>query len=893
MLRTRLTGRDDDQRRSLALVLAPLINARTSSIPLAAGAILVSTKLVVLSACAVAAVLLVAWTLLHSSPSGPTSLANDQAGAVAALAPSTAHSSDATAHDADEALGATGDSEPRAASPTAASAARRIRIVRADTDAPIAGARIHWATAREIEAKQAELLPHIAVDVGTQIPLLGHELSSDAEGFVALPEVERTIWVAGQHGRLWASSYFAGTGPLDDVLALFLDAPLFVQVVDADGVPRAGVPVAVNRSSARDERSNDVRITGRDGIATFEHALAERFAGRPEGTLAVKLAFPHALASPLVVDANPWPREPLRIVCPLVGSVRIKLLDAAGAPYLGRVHANFRATALVGSAPGSAIAEGRDGELVLDPVGIGLELGVSALPIGTPGGWRSHGELSIEGPQAEGEVVVAEFRMVNDKMTVTARALDDAGLPLREVELLARASYATGDAATTTKARTDDDGYLTLLVDPSHSSDVCPQLQIVAPALHKEVDVALPSCAMSSTIELGDLRLVLAPLLATGRVVDNAHAPIAGANVSLLMRQADGEAPPELAKLGYVTVEWEPVVIRETRSEPDGRFEIRGTERGGGLALKAIAHGFAESRNVEFTAGATEIELVLARESVRDLTGRLRCSHSSVFEFIGVQARSATGTSECWGIDRNGRFRAMRVPALPVDLDVRVDGSNDVLLTIPGIANVDDPRLRSIDIDEFVRVYEIDLESSLGARIDEARVGYWHRMSEDMSRLCDTITLDGHATIASTQRELEIDVKAAGFRNQTVKAVPGRTRVVLQPGFDVVLQVPDSLAITEAGFAFEVNLKQDGHGRGNEVVNSSLRGEREIRVALPRDGEWDLEWRLLDQTLNGRSVLRNITITVGDGIAAPVSTLDFPRSDLDARIAKWLTHHQR
>ena len=209
----------------------------------------------------------------------------------------------------------------------------------------------------------------------------------------------------------------------------------------------------------------------------------------------------------------------------------------------------------------------------------------------TPG---SHDGLGTARRRPRAPGVLIEIR-VPELAPLRGLALDARSLPLVQRDLTCWVHAADDAAAGACSAvRTDDAGYFELAVRPSSSRI---RARILASASATDTCEALEGSLRIAPRQLrrgsslGELRMLPAPLLASGRVVDEHERPIARATVELLHRRVRSQSACRRRAGGSARrgcERWQPAPLRTTTTDEEGRF-VLGAEAPGQLALRARA----------------------------------------------------------------------------------------------------------------------------------------------------------------------------------------------------------------------------------------------------------------------------------------------------------------
>ena len=313
-----------------------------------------------------------------------------------------------------------------------------VRIVTLEGEQPVAGAEV-------FAAALGEDLPEAPEELGALdawIEEHGHALRSDEQGLVAVPRGERKTLVVARSGELWGRATLPTGGappppedgqPEPHLLTLAPDATLTALVVDPAGAPVSGVPLELKRVMNSWKRDVAQETTGADGRATFAHVQAHRTGGEEPERWELQVAA--LLEQPLVrpVDPTAVPAEPVRFVLPATGSVRVRVRDAFGAPWLRDAQVVLsiirpgerREISPFSSNKREQRSRNTDtGEVRFERVGLGLELAASVTRLAGQIKNSAYGP----GPQVPGQEAALELAFGTDHPVVQVRLFDADGL---------------------------------------------------------------------------------------------------------------------------------------------------------------------------------------------------------------------------------------------------------------------------------------------------------------------------------------------------------------------------------------------------------------------------------------------------------------------------------
>ena len=732
-----------------------------------------------------------------------------------------------------------------------------VRVVERASGAPVAGARVRWARARE---------PRAAADVEEELDLGSASVETDARGEARLALDAGAALVDARRGELWGFRRVDGGEGSTLVLSLVPDRTLAVRAVDGAGRPVAGVPVAIRLDALRAEGGDLWRgATGEDGVARVRHFDALLGERAREAALAAVLAFPTRSPVAAALEGVAGFAAPIELVVPDSGSLAVSVLDPSRRPVDQaslRVAVERGDGALAQAGPASferPIPVAR-GEVVLPFVEVGLELHLQAeAPAWRPARARGFG------PRAPGEGARIEIVFGEAWPVLVGRLVDERGaaLPSRglRARLAARADAAGGPASPSWQAwsTTDAQGRFRIELehDPAASSDEL-TLTVVgrggAGERSARVPVALPAAGER---DLGDVVARESPLVAAGRVVDERARPVPGARVRVrrpILAGAGGEGArsrvePELG----------------ARADAEGRFELRGDTDAPELLVQAWHEGHLPGPEVSIAPGARALELVLER------TGTVE----------GSLALDGEVPSQSITIDVGGRRTSLRRDASFVAqlrpgsyrVTVALAGDPDPLAVVEDVVvlageTTRDVRLSPIDLRGRFALARIELVDDQGAAV--ASPGRVRARPHGAAAPVRAFEIEGgRAHVPLRGLALDLEVQVQGYRTARLESVDGDRRVALRRGLPLVLQLgpsfapPAAPARLVATLAWQGTADRDAGGRASASgATAPFDANGEARFELAEPGRYTVQLFLSGGTKHAST--RSVAVVPGD-----------------------------
>jgi len=669
---------------------------------------------------------------------------------------------------------------------------------------------------------------------------LGHEVLSelsqhtraDAAGLARIPWpgngdalviAQGPGWVGG--GRVPPTSSGEVT-----TLELHPDGDLEVGVLDSAGAPAAGVPVALAWQSGG-QRSEAVETTGADGRVALRHAAALPAYGAEALDVRVALPLARPLFQALEPEARPW--APVRFRLPPLGGVDALVLDEGGAPLDTAVE-----LALVW--PGEARelspfaqseraylpGRARAGRVAFDRVELGAEV---ELVVTRPGS-NARQKDYFAGPRRAGERVEHTVRLRSEHPVLVFRAVDESGAALANLALTLLLAQRTAlmNAESRPAATTDGEGRFSVeLGDPYQAGDRR-TLRVTSPGGELGVELDLARAFEPGRVDMGDLVLAPAPLLAAGRVTDAEGTLVSEASFRLEVQGADEGT-------------WWQELETGTKSDAEGRFELRAFAAGTRVRLTARA-GDRRSETLEVERGTRGVELVVQRLGA--VAGSLLLDPDVPASAIVLRLTrhgEEDSSSEHRALS-DGTFRLVEL--LPGDYRFSAGASNEEsefeaeLRVLPG-ADTRDPRLQGIDLRGRLHALRLTLTAE-GRHDFTGRVVY--RSAEDGGSGPTQWFQASTVLLVTPHEHLDVTVYVAGFRTVELRGVSGERELTLEPSLRVRLVLPAEVELPAPPVFLKAVLAADDGFDEIDWGGEAFDEEREVRCSVPRPGRMRVWW---------------------------------------------------
>jgi hypothetical protein len=768
-------------------------------------------------------------------------------------------------------------------------------VVDGESGKPAAGARVVFVEPDRIE--DVWRAPFFGGEVTAEEAFArwGVERTAGENGTVALPPFLVRLLVLGEKGDRWNRAELSHEDPPADGvwrLALFPAERLGVRVIDAAGRPQPGVPVRLRVSNDREFRfvrwNGERAVTGGDGIARFRPRPAMLAHARAGNELTARLEVPGIPRVEARIAVSPWPTLPVQLELPPTGRVKVRV----GLPPGETAQVPTRVCLRVEGDEEIRVVE--DGTAVFPHVALETRLEVSVRRDGQP-----EQRAAGRSPERAGEEVLIEVNLARRDAWISGRAVTTAGRAdpdWRSVRLEIR--YAPDRPPLTPSARLEADGRFRVArvrtLDAVES--VCVRVQALDwRGIRAMSDWRDATLGDEATTELGEVSLQDAPLWAAGEIVNENGEPVPWVEV--------GVSCPEM--LQRSTLPQTMTVVRSenssrtrpyhTRSDAEGRFEIRGPVPSGPFRLEFHRPGHLDAERDEVRPGTTGLEVTLPRFG--RLEGRLLLPAGLVPGQVSVDVFRSGGKRVRAlppGLDR--RFEVERLLPGVYDVGIRVAGGSVAEVRIPGVevrgaATSRDPRLAEVDLRSRLAMLTLRVVGDDGKPLPDACC-LLGGGSEPAVRVCADEA--GRARLWAGSTGIDVEVRAPGHRFLRLEGLATDRTVTLRRGYAVQIRYGGVGVLPErAVLLLRLTLAEEAAGQETgalwpEPVRVTLSHPSDaVTLYVPVPGRYEASLSLRDRT-RGRTprelaaslphvILHEKELVVRDAEAPQTFTLDVPQ----------------
>ena len=733
----------------------------------------------------------------------------------------------------------------------------RVRVVDGGGETPVIGAAVSVVDLASLRRELALRGAGFDSIEGLRLrELLALRETTGADGCAGFSLPPQGLMVEARSGALWAFGV-VNEMPRNSCVTLRLgpDRSLSVKVVDDAGKPVGGVPVVLRGHDPLRDRSTWkwTDTAASTGIATFLHFQRRLEQG---SGWHVTFAFPVRGEPSVPVDVDTPAEPPVVLRLPETGSLRIVTRAPDGEP-VRLSDTRLRVDALEGEPGGERLWPDGPwswpefdgyGEALVPWIGLGLHVKVSLTR-----GDVELAQCSRAGPSRAGEEVLCELEWRGRWVAGRFVLQDGQAWPAGKVQSYLSISPSPDRYLPSHDLPIDDDGRFRLLVELACPSNGTRTLQFSGPHPGGLGDVLalvpLQQEIPAEGSDLGDVLLDHGERIVSGRVVDLAGHPVAGATFSLRSRARvrDGEMWPTVRMSGT------------QRTAADGEFTLYlplgETLPSYDLRLTTRAERFVDDADRELRRGERGVEVVLStagalagslvfdeglgpddvRVWIRDPARRfvpLRTGAS--FE---VQAL-APDTYTLEVVRRETRWRSESRPA------ARVEG-----LVVRAGETCRDPRIQGLFVDnpfQTLRIRVVDRSSTpLKGAVAGVQDGDTYRQAISGA--------DGICHVRVEQLPVDLRLAVFGYRTQKLLGVDSDREVVLESGLPIRLRVQIVPSREDLNFSLWARLKvvDDagavlGYAWGTEGVDADmdLDEQGELAVRVPYAGTYQCEFYL-------------------------------------------------
>jgi hypothetical protein len=676
-----------------------------------------------------------------------------------------------------------------------------------------------------------------------------------ADGCAAFSTLPVPALVEARLGSNWAFT-LVSTTPVDRCVTLTLaaDRTLLARVVDADGKPVGGVPVALRRELPAQGLSD---LTWTDtqpatGLATFAHFQRRLDKG---SICHVLLAFPVHAQQQILVDAETPAEPPPTLLLPQTGQVLVRLRNSDGSvPDLEGIEVHLEASEhgapLWPDGPWSRAHLDASGEARVSWIGLGLELKVVVLQEGV--------ELeskSLAGPVRAGEEALCAFALERrPPAPVRGRFVlgDGRAWPAAQVRMSPKCFPPKAVQPRSREVRVGADGRFEVPVQETRPANGTLALYVFAHhpdgSGNLTLEIPIERDVPPEGLDLGDVLLDYGELLVSGQVFDSQHRPLKDAHfiVFTSAAQSHGEYSLLVRSVGTAL------------TPADGRFalylepgELRPTDE---LRLSTHAIGYVTDERRPIQRGEQNVEVTLA--SGGGLAGSIELDTGLAPGDVEISLSSHP--PETLALQRDSSFETSGLQPGSYSLSVRKRGADGRFedepaalvqgLVVQAGETCRDARIQGLRIGSTLACVRIRVLDRSAKPLRGAAVTIQGKGNERQPLSGD----DGVCIVRSASFPVDLEVSAFGYLRQQLANVSVDQEVVLEAGYPIRLHTSTRPGGSKPQYTLNLHLfRVDENGRFNgpawgQEIWSDFSGKRyqfdehgELALRMPAAGTYD------------------------------------------------------
>ncbi|MDA1113749.1 MAG: carboxypeptidase regulatory-like domain-containing protein [Planctomycetota bacterium] len=728
-----------------------------------------------------------------------------------------------------------------------------ISVVDADTQEPLPRAEVMVIDTgvADLGALQAEMT--MSADFEKVFEHLGVIYKTDHKGQVRIPFAVDSHIIAGRTPTHFNFSLDVDEGSEELTLELNPIVILRVKVVDTDGNPAVGAPVSLRIRTEKNSQDFTTAYSDADGIAKiklFQLLMLEL----ADDEVYVALLFLSDTPVETRVNLKELPDEPPVLVAPNAGKLEVHILDTHGKPasdtFLVHVNLLLPEDSYDGSENFSAwnnprehlTGRSQNGIAHFPLVDYNQRLHVSV--VSTDGELRA--ESFGEGPVRNGGPAIFTLVAQAEDPVLVGRILNTEGAIGPNLNLEYRIGYTSDGGSNSSRSgpiHTDASGYFRFVVEDLYKENTVRSLTINLRATREKpesaVAIDLSYFLAPGENELGDLVLVVPPLIASGAVVDANGAPLSNAQVRLENRETDQ------------SFGWTDLGDHRAKTDRVGKFEIRADLGPASYRLTATLDSYLDS-SLPIVQGAENVRLVMNKSIT--LKGKFLLDKDIDVERVEAVLQTASLENEdikltfFANLREDGSFQRKNLPPGPATLILRSKVYNEELYFHSGLTliSTSEPQiLEDIDLRGVLHTLRVWVRNTRGEMLSKVQI--WTHKNQSRRSFSDN-------PYVSITRDAGIDLKVAaqGYQVVDLQQVIGDQEVVLQDGFPIQVDILNLHLLPEDWqlLVFLEPLGEDGRanldarlsnqvaafGPTSEPTRLMMHGDYQVRFLISQEG---------------------------------------------------------
>ncbi len=667
-----------------------------------------------------------------------------------------------------------------------------VSVVDGESSEPLPTADVIVLDTGVVDERELQAQLGATPDFEALFQYLGVTYRTDDNAQVMIPEPIGDLIIAGRTETHFNFAFDVDTDSGELTLRLNPIRLLAIKVVDGNGIPVEGAPVSLRMRNGYFTQDLMRAESNRDGIANLKlFDLLFTMLGDEDIFAALLVLTPTPVETP--IDFNDLPEEPPVLVLPEVGRVEVHIVDTEGELQtedymvdLSIIDPNEVRTDTSGPNQWEGQQEhltdrASNGKAYFPLVAFDQHLEVRVVSMD---GERRE-VISGLGPVRGGKPVVFTLSPEVKHPILIGRILNAEGMVGKSLNLDTRIkeNSQSGNSTHHASIRTDEEGRFRFLLDEEYEPGSTRSLTIMMKATKRKpkrtVQVDLSRSFGPGEHDLGDLVVMIPPLVASGVVLDADGEPLKDAKVRPERKHYWGEDPDNF----YWSGNWD----LRTDTASDGSFKIHGDVEPGEHRLH-VSHDEHSVTTKEIHLGATDV--LIQMEAAVQVEGSVLLDDSvdrnGVSVYLVRPEKEHSGQRNFHAeIGKDGRFSFKGQEVGPASLRIESEFLGEVFAEIQDIelvAKGGKQEIPEIDLRGQLLSVKIKVIDGEGKKIEQVEITGEDGQSRRGWR-------QNPISIVSAKPALTLEVGAQGYRSQELTGLREDTEITLREGMECIIQV--------------------------------------------------------------------------------------------------------
>lgn len=761
-----------------------------------------------------------------------------------------------------------------------------VSVVDGESSEPLPTADVIVLDTGVIDERELQAQLGATPDFEALFEYLGVTYHTDDNAQVMIPEPIGDLVIAGRTETHFNFAFDVDTDSGELTLRLNPIRLLAIKVVDGNGLPVEGAPVSLRIRNGYFPQDLMRAESNRDGIANLKlFDLLFTMLGDEDILAALLVLTPTPVETP--IDFNQLPEEPPVLVLPEAGQVEVHIVDAEGELQTEDYMVDLSIidpNEVRSDTPGPDQWEdplehlnGRasNGKAYFPLVAFDQHLEVRVVSMD---GERRE-VISGRGPVRGGKPVVFTLSPAVKHPILVGRVLNAEGMVGKNLNLDTRIkeNSQSGNSTHHASIRTDDEGGFRFLLEDEFEPGSTRSLTIIMKATKRKpkrmAKVDLSRSFGPGEHDLGDLVVLVPPLVATGVVLDADGEPLKGAEVRPERKHYWGKNPDN----SYWSGNWE----LRTETASDGSFQIHGDVEPGDYRLHA-SHDEHSTTTKEIHLGSTDV--LLQMEAAVEVEGRVLLDDGIDRDGISVYLvrpeNEHTGRRNFHAeIGKDGKFNMKGQEVGTASLKVESEFLGEVFAEISDIelvAKGGKQQIPEIDLRGQLLSVKIKVIDEEGKKIEQVEITGEDGQSRRGWR-------QNPISIVSAKPALTLEVGAQGYRSQELTGLREDTEVTLRDGMKCIIQVTNMSAVPN-GWTLHASMSRlaEEHDQSGPSQVSHHSSYRSLPLdefgkggaLVPAPGTYSIDFTISDDS--GENGPKTRWAISGTSAASTIEVLDLP-----------------